>query len=135
MAKTDQKTLALIKEVKARKAEIAKLEGRAVWLTNCSFSYVDGNLSNPINLKVEANVKNLIAIASFLRDKEKSYEETAAMLDVDNPPKFTWNNSPVADWIEDIKTRINRLQIDSKKKKLELLETRLNAVISPELPV
>lgn len=138
MAKTDQKTLALIKEVKSRKAEIAKLEAKPQWKTNCSFSWGEhegkgSGLVNPVNLQVESSVKNLISMASFLRDKEASYASTAAAFEVDSPPSFTWNTFPVADWIEDIKTRINRLQIASKKKKLEALETRLNAVISPEL--
>ena len=44
-----------------------------------------------------------------------------------------WNGFSVNDWIDDIKTRINKVQIASKKVKLEHLESRLNAIISPEL--
>ncbi len=35
--------------------------------------------------------------------------------------------------MEDIKTRINKIQIVSKRKKLEELEARLNSIISPSL--
>lgn len=128
--KTDDKTLDLIKEVKRQKDEIAKAE-RPNWITNCSFSYTEGS-SNITNIHVESNIKNLVCIASFLREKEASYKQTAELLGVD-APEFTWSGFSVKDWLNDIKTRINKVQITSKKKKLELLEARLNAIISPEL--
>lgn len=132
--KTDQKTLDLIKEVKKQKAEIAKLE-RPNWKTNCNFSYSEANLNGAVNLHVQNNVKELICIAAFLCDKERSYNEAVNQLGlgVENAPQFTWMSFTVADWIEDIKTRIAKIQIATKKKKLELLESRLNAIISPEL--
>jgi hypothetical protein len=52
---------------------------------------------------------------------------------VENPPAFAWGNSSVADWLDDIRTRIGKIQIGEKRKKLEALEERLNKVISPEL--
>lgn len=134
MAKrTDQKTLDLIKEVNRRKAEIQKLQ-KPNWLTNCSFTYVDGsNLNNAINIHVQTSVKELISMAGFLQDKERQYNEAITALGIEDPPVFQWGGFSVADWIEDIKTRINQIQIAAKKKKLETLESRLNAVISPEL--
>ena len=47
---SDQKTLDLIKEVKNRKAEIARLT-KPNWKTNCSFSYVEGNMNNSVNIR------------------------------------------------------------------------------------
>jgi hypothetical protein len=133
MAKeTDQKTLDLIKEVKIRKAEIAKLD-KPNWQTNCAFSYTDGDLSKSINIQVESNIKTLIDIASFVLSKESDYIKTVDLLKVESIPHFTWQGFTALSWFEDIKTRINKLQIVSKKKKLELLENRLNAIISPEL--
>jgi len=128
---TDQKTLALIEDVKNRKKEISQLE-RPNWLTNCTFSCVEGKLSDSINLHVESNIKNLIGCASYLRDKERSYNETVIALGIE-ASAFIWNGFSVSDWCEDIKTRINKIQIESKKKKLEVLESRLSAIISPEL--
>lgn len=129
--KTDQKTLELIREVKRRKEEISKAE-RPVWITNCSFSYSGGRHNDAINIHVEANVQNLVLIAAFLRDRERSYNEAAVELGAEAPP-FTWGGFKVADWLEDLKARLNKIQIASKKKKLEELEARLNAIISPEL--
>lgn len=129
--KTDQKTLDLIKEVKRQKEEISQAE-RPNWITNCSFSHTEGKQNDQINLHVEANVKTLIMIVAFLKDRERSYNEAAAELGVE-APAFSWSGFSVADWISDIKSRINKIQIASKRKKLETLEARLNAIISPEL--
>ena len=128
--KTDEKTLALIKEVKDRKAEIAKIM-KPNWITNCSFSLQSG--AAPTNLHVESDVARLIRYAGILITAETNYRAAAAALGVESVPDFMWDNSSVVDWLADIKSRINQVQIASKKKKLEALEARLNAVISPEL--
>ena len=131
---TDEKTIALINEVNKQKLEISKAE-RPNWLTTCSFSYNEnlGGSSANVNLHVEANVKTLLLIVGFLTEKEKYYNEAVNLLKVDSAPSFTWQGFTVKDWIEDIKTRINKIQIATKRKKLELLEARLNTIISPEL--
>lgn len=130
MAKTDAKTLELIKEVNRQKKEIASAE-KPQYITNCNFSYTE-NGANIINIHVEADVKNLIKIAAFLSMQEKAYADAAKVLGVDSPP-FTWGAFTVKDWISDLRMRLNKLQIASKRKKLETLETRLNSIISPEL--
>lgn len=130
--KTDKKTLDLINEVKRQRAEIAK-SNKPNYQTNMTFSYIEGSKSNAVALNVESNVKSLIAIVAFLQDRSKSYIEAAKLLDVDSPPEFTWDGYSVGDWVGDIKTRIAKIQISSKKAKLELLEARLEKVISPEL--
>lgn len=127
---TDKLTLNLIQEVKKQKEEIAKAE-RPNWVTNCSFSYTE-RPNDAINIHVEANIRNLICIAAFLRERERSYKEASEILGID-APTFTWCGFNVNDWIEDLKTRINKIQIASKRKKLEALESRLNSIISPEL--
>ena len=131
--KTDNKTLDLIKEVNRQKAEISKAE-KPNWITTCTFSYNEGaaGSASATNLHVETNIRNIICIASFLMDKERSYLEAAKRLGVE-APVFTWQGFSVNDWVEDIKMRINKIQISSKRKKLETLEARLNSVISPEL--
>jgi len=128
---TDETTLQLIAEVARQKKEISKAE-RSVFATNCSFSYTERG-SDATNLQVESDVRKLICIAAFLAEKEKTYDTAAKALGVTEPPEFTWQGFTVGDWLEDIKVRITRIQITAKKKKLATLETRLNAIISPEL--
>lgn len=132
MAKTDQKTIKLIAEVKKRREEISRLE-RPNWKTNCSFTYDEERLNNAVNLHVERDIKKLISYYAFLRSKESFYIAAAAEMKLEQFPDFVWCSFPVADWMADIQTRINQIQISDKRKNLELLESRLNAVVSPEL--
>lgn len=131
-AKTDKKTLDLIKEVTRQKAEIASIE-RPTWQTNCSFPTAEGKMNDAINIHVERSVKTIISLAALLMEKEVSYDKAAAALGIENPPAFIWNGFSTKDWLADFKLRINQLQIATKKAKLEALENRLNAIISPEL--
>ena len=128
--KTDTKTLELIKEVNRRKDEIAKAE-KPNWITNCSFSYTEGS-SQAVNIHVEKDVRKLVKIVAFLRSQEAAYKAAVKELGVE-APGFKWDGFSVSDWVEDILTRINKVQIASKRQKLEVLESRLNSIISPEL--
>lgn len=127
---TDNKVLALLEQVNQQKKEIQRAEG-SKWITNCAFSYTE-EPSKAINLHVEGSVRNLICIVAFLRERERTYNDAASTLGVD-APIFTWSGFRVDDWISDIKMRIDKIQISTKKKKLELLESRLSAVMTPEL--
>jgi hypothetical protein len=131
VAKTDKKTLELIKLVRTQKADIEKAE-KPSWKTNRMFSYIEGS-SNVVNLAVESNVTKLISYVSFLISQELAYSEAAKRLNVENPPPFTWGGYPLSEWLEDVKLRIAKLQIAAKRAKLEALENRLNTIISPEL--
>lgn len=129
--KTDLRVLQLIREVKQRNQEIARLD-KPNWLTNCSFSYVEGS-NQTINLHVEQDVRRLVDIAGFLLVRGDAYNRAATELGLASFPPFTWNGFPVAEWLEDIKTRIGKLQISVKRKSLEDAERRLNAIMSPDL--
>ncbi len=132
-AKTaDKKTLALIAEVKRRKEEIAQSE-RPTWRTNCSFSFSEGKQNDTVNLHVERDIQTLLKIVGFVNGKREEYEYAATVLGVENAPAFTWNGYSFDDWAADVKLRIGRVQLVAKRAKLQELETRLNAVVSPEL--
>ncbi len=130
MAKKDKETLALIQEVRARKKEIISLE-RPVWKTDCSFCQGGGH--RPVNLQVESSIFELIKIAAFIRQQEIIYTQQVVELKITDAPTFTHQGFSANDWVDDIKTRIAKIQITSKKKTLEALEARLSAIISPEL--
>lgn len=127
----DTKTLQLIAEVKKQKSEIARAD-RPTWRTNCSFSQNEGS-SQTVNLQVESDVRRLIQIAAFIEQKHVGYALAASSLSVESPPQFAWGGFSLEDWLEDIKTRLMKIQISAKRRKLEVLEERLNSIISPEL--
>lgn len=129
MSKTDEITLKLIDQIKQQKIEISKAE-RPNWKTSCSFSFTD-KTSDAINIHVESKIEKLVNIVAFLLEREHYYDEAKKLLKVET--NFKWQGYTLVDWVEDIETRINKIQISSKKKKLESLEARLNSIISPEL--
>ena len=130
---TDDSTLRLIREVKTRKDEIEKAQGRPNYVTNMSFSYSLGKSNDNINLNVESDIAVLVSIVSFLRRATIDYDATAADLAVESPPPFRWSGFTPAQWESDIRTRLAKVQLVAKQKKLDALEARLNGIISPEL--
>lgn len=131
MAKTDKKTLELINEVRRQKTEIAKIE-RPNWQTNCSFSFSEGRQNDAVNIHVCTELKVLIRIASCLQDQQRGYKEAAELLAVENPPAFMWSGYTVGEWLDDLKLRVAKIQITAKRNKLDALEGKLNAILSPE---
>lgn len=127
--KTDDQVAALIEDVQRRKTEIAKAE-KPRWQTNCSFAAPS---IGTVNIQVEASIAILIRILSIIRSAERDYKEAASVLSLTSVPEFKWQNSTVAEWFADIQTRITKLEIGAKQAQLQVLEDRLNKIVSPEL--
>jgi hypothetical protein len=68
---------------------------------------------------------------AFLIDRKDKSESAAKELGVDY--NFTWLGFSVDEWKEDFQTRVNQISVQEKRKELAELESRLNAIISPEL--
>ena len=129
---SDDVTKTLIAEVVKRKQEIADAD-RPNWKTNCLFSFTGSGTTGATNLHVESDVGTLIRIAAFVRAQDDYYDNMTREMQIENAPPFKWMGFSAADWIEDVKTRLSKVQIASKRKKLEDLERRLNTIISPAL--
>ena len=128
--KTDKKILDLINEVRKQKQEIAKIE-KPNWTTNCSFK---GNSDWAVNLHVESNIRVLVEIAAVIIDRESAFDRAADALGIEAKTiPYLWDGFSAKDWINDIKLRIAKIQVSTKKRQLEALESRLNAIVSPEL--
>ena len=119
----------LLKVIQEKKETIAKAE-RPNWSTNCSFR-VSKDVSTSTNLQVCDNVVELTEILGFIIEKRKAFNEAKEILGVSG--SFKWLGFTFEDWVSDIKTRIAKIQISSKRKELEILEARLDKIISPEL--
>lgn len=129
----DQQTLNLIEEVKRRRAEIEEIKNPS-WKTNCSFPWNERKREDTLVLHQITDIGTLIKIAAFLMSAEENYIKAHCLLGrPDVAPKFTWNGFSLEDWLCDIKFRIDKLNLSAKQDKLDALEARLNAIISPEL--
>lgn len=133
--KTDQKVLDLIAQVAKQKSEIAKID-RPNWKTNCMFSFLRSRVAmdpNVINLHVESDIRVLAEIAGFLHAELINHAKGCDLLGVSLGTQFLWRGYSCDDWLSDLRARVAKIQIGEKRKKLEALEKRLDAVISPEL--
>lgn len=119
----------LFKVVQEKKSAIAKAE-KPSWATNCAFRYNEDS-SASINIQVCADVEKFVHMLAFLIDKKRSFDEAQKILGTS--VKFKWSGFSFEDWQSDIKTRIDKIEISNKKKELELLEGRLDKLVSPEL--
>lgn len=127
--KTDKLVQDLFKVVQTKKAEIAKAE-KPNWVTNCSFRY-NKESSATTNIQVCADIDELVNIIGFLCVHKKGHDEAQEFLGTDKT--FKWLGFTIDEWKTDVKTRIDKIQIGNKKKELELLESRLDKLVSPEL--
>jgi hypothetical protein len=132
MSDLDKTTLDLIKDVENRKKEIASLK-RPNYKTNCTFCWIENDIKTFLNLHVVNDVEVLISIVAHLMSVEDYYLKAAKAIGVSKPQLKKWQGFLISDWIEDVKTRINVVSLSEKKRKLELLENRLDKIISPEL--
>ncbi len=129
---TDKIVQELFAKVQEKKKEVAKAQEKPNWKTNCSFSYKkEASPHERINLQTQTEVEGLIDILAFLLDKEESYERACTALGINST--FKWIGFTAGDWKNDIQTRIEKIQVNKKTEELKSLETRLNALVSPEL--
>lgn len=126
---TDAKVQALIDLVKVKKEEIKKAE-KPNWVTNCSFRYSEDRAEG-FNIQTITDTDKLVHALAFLKTRAAAYDEAAAELGVKGG--FSWLGFSIEDWTSDFKTRVDKVNIAKKKKELELLEERLDKLISPEL--
>ena len=117
-ANNDKLVQELTKIVNEKKTAIAKAE-RPNWNTNCAFRYSKDSAAS-INLQVCGNVEDLVNILGFLCEKRNAFNEAQKIIGTNL--EFKWFNFTFDDWAEDIKTRIDKIEITTKKKELEMLE-------------
>jgi hypothetical protein len=127
----DDKVQQLFAIVKQKKSEIEKAE-KPNWVTNCSFRFTeDSTAAGSLNLQVQSDPKVIVGILAFLTEKSAHFTAASAELGLDL--EFKWLGYTVEDWKTDLVTRLNKVQIKKKKDELELLESRLDKLVSPEV--
>lgn len=117
----------LIQIAQNKKKEIEKAE-KPTWLTNCLFSY--DNSSMKTNIRTVSSIRELVNILAFVINKDISFSTANSFLCTKEV--FEYFGFTKEDWINDIKTRIDQINITAKRKELEGIESKLDSMISKE---
>ena len=127
----DLKIAELFEVLNKRKVEVEAAEktSQQKWKTNCSFPSVFGN-TQPINIQTQTEAALIELLADLLVHRE--FQIKAAELIGSDVQTGNWGGYPIADWIEDFKTRVAKIQLAARKAELAQLEKRLDAIVSPE---
>lgn len=130
MTDIDSKIGQLFAVLNKKKQQVENREKQAnrKWKTNCSFSSPI-NILNPINIQT-ASQESLVVMLSELLIKDNFTHKACEELGVEYTGK--WGSYLVSDWIQDMKTRAAKIQLISEKNELAELESRLQAIVSPE---
>ena len=125
----DNKIKQLFAVIHEQQKEVDQTESdvKRPWRTNCSFAST--HLVQPINIQVATEdiivdvYADMLMIMEFQSLAAKSLGVTI---------KTSWNGYAKDDWVDDFKKRIATIKIKNKKRKLEDMERRLEAIVSPE---
>lgn len=128
----DKRTLELLSKIQQQKAEIAEVE-KPAYKTNNSLPLTQFGKADGINLHTLNTVGPLIQLAGGMLQKADSYAAAVDKLGIENPPPFMWAGFSLNDWLHDLRLHISRIRIKETRAQLEQYETRLNAIVSPEL--
>jgi hypothetical protein len=127
---TDEKVRELFDLVQSKKLVIEKAE-RPCWKTSGNFGYSANSAHDRTTIATVTDVRKIVEMYAFIMDRKDKSESAAKDLGVEY--NFTWLGFSVDEWKEDFQTRVNQISVQEKRKELAELESRLNAIISPEL--
>ena len=119
MNKNDERILNLKKEIEKKKEEIDKRDIRFSQKTNCILT-LDGDTYNLHVCPMEK--------LQFLWIKLNMYLMSAKDLSLD----CSLSGFPIVDWVDDIKSKLNIMEIKAEKENLKKMEDKLNKLLSSD---
>lgn len=117
----DQKIMELKKQIEEKKIKLGKSQ-KFTPITNCSIE-LDGVRTNIQVLNKEQ--------LTYLLVKLNSYALSAKSLEID----FVISGYHVADWITDIKSKLDFMSRKEEENKLKMMESKLHQLLSNEKKV
>lgn len=120
MNKNDNKVLQLKEQIRIKKEKIVSLRKFAP-ITNMILD-IDGKKHNINTMNLEKSMEMAILLnAKFISAKELGLEDT-----------YTVNGYKLYDWICDLKSRIDYLNVRQEENNLEQMEAKLDRLLSEE---
>lgn len=127
--KQDELVLQLFNKVRDKQREINQAE-KPKWVTSCTIGQNPDSVNDRVNIQTVTDVDKLIHLFSFIEQKRKDHYDTCLQLSLKR--HFKWMGYSAEEWKADIKTRVDQLSINEKKRELSALEERLEKLISTE---
>lgn len=127
MSLHDDKIKTLLLKVEDQKNGLGT-KPRASWNTNGIFKYRDGTF---FNLNTVRDFQPLVEALASLLEKEIVHQEAATRLGVNVKP-FVWDGFSILDWEADFKKRLEIINWEDKKTKLDETKKKLNSLVSDE---
>lgn len=126
----DKLVLELLAKVKEKKKEIAAAE-RPKWETNLTIGFNPDNVSDRMNIQTVTDIGKLVDLYAFLMGKEDGWAHANKELEI-RGVEMRYMGSSIQSWKNDIKLRIQQLDISNKRRELEKLESRLDGLMTTE---
>ena len=123
----DELVLDLFNTLKAKQKEIATAS-KPRWETSCTIGYNPDVVTDRMNIQTVTDVNKLVELYAFLLMKYEYFNEAASRFNVS--VNFKWMGYTLESWGNDIESRIAQIGVSTKRKELEALESRLNALIT-----
>lgn len=118
----------LFAKLQEKKKVLESLE-KPQFKTNLSFGF-NTDSSSRTNIHTVTDTDVLVSMAAFLMERAKMHKEASELLEVKS--EFKWLGFTLEEWLHDLKTRANKINIDAKRKEFKQLEEKLNSLVSPE---
>ena len=126
---TDELVLQLFNTVRARQQEIKDSE-KPRWITNCTIGTNPDTVTDRVNIQTVSDTAKLAELYAFLLMKKDYWDRATAALGI--KAGFKWMGFTIESWLTDFTTRIAQIELNSKRKELAALESRLDALITVE---
>ena len=115
--------------VKQKQKEIERAE-KPKWVTSCTIGTNPDSVQDRVNIQTVTDIDKLILLYGFLELRNKEFFVACSELGIKK--NFKWMGYLASEWKTDIKSRVAQININTKKKELEVLEGRLDKLISTE---
>jgi hypothetical protein len=131
--KIDKAVLQLLTKVREKKEAIKGAQKKPQWKTNCSLSLIDSrytSVQDRLNIQTVRDTDRLIEVGAFLLRRHADMDHAATLLGIKYDSLYMGYS--IEDWTTDLKTRVAMLKLEEQKKELEILNKRVDKLVTPE---
>ena len=120
----------LFDKVAAKRAQV-QLAEKPSYVTGGQFRYSQDSPGGTIDISTVREERKLVEIGAFLIERAKAYAAAAEKLGCN--VEFSWFRFTEDEWLKDLKTRVDSLQVNKLRVELDAMENKLNAIMPEDM--